>query len=179
MWTIGGTRISSILTEIIRSTKCLAIICTVCKEISKLPGVLSCNTTYTLFPEEEIFGLKETSVLFLRFIVSDVWLALKKTSKLLGVKSCHTTYAFEALTTPEDPGGPCVPLNPLGPCGPGPVLSAPAGPGGPAGALWAYFIIFLLSSLNLNLQNSTELTKNPSNGPVLHSYFLSSVGYVL
>jgi hypothetical protein len=39
----------------------------------------------------------------------------------------------------------------------------------------------LLSSLsNLTcLQNSTEPTKNPSNGPVLHSYFLSSVGYWL
>jgi hypothetical protein len=34
-------------------------------------------------------------------------------------------------------------------------------------------------SSNLILQNSTELTKNPSNGPVLHSYFLSSVGYLL
>jgi hypothetical protein len=29
------------------------------------------------------------------------------------------------------------------------------------------------------LRNSTELTKNPSNELVLHSYFLSSVGYVL
>jgi hypothetical protein len=27
------------------------------------------------------------------------------------------------------------------------------------------------------LQNSTEPTKKPSNGPILHSYFLSSVGY--
>jgi hypothetical protein len=40
------------------------------------------------------------------------------------------------------------------------------------------FLSLSLSNL-LNLQNSTELTKNPSNGPVLHSYFLSSVGYWL
>ena len=48
----------------------------------------------------------ESPVLLLIFIVSDVWLALKKISKLPGVSSDHTTYAFEALTTPEGPGGP-------------------------------------------------------------------------
>ena len=37
----------------------------------------------------------------------------------------------------------------------------------------------IIIEFNMNLQNSTELTKNPSNGPVLHSYFLSSVGYWL
>ena len=91
------------------------------------------------------------------------------------------------------PGGPCapsVPLNPLGPCVPfgpiwpwtpwGPVAPvapvAPVGPGGPCGPI----LISLLLSLNLTcLQNSTELTKKPSNGPVWHSYFLSSVGYAL
>ena len=47
--------------------------------------------------------------------------------------SCHTTYAFDALTTPEGPGGPCVPLNPLSPCGPCVPLNPgrPCGPGGP------------------------------------------------
>jgi hypothetical protein len=57
------------------------------------------------------------------------------------------------------------------PCG-------PAGPGGP----WVSVLLSLLSFLSSNLtclQNSTELTKNPSNGPVLHSYYLSSVGYWL
>jgi hypothetical protein len=39
---------------------------------------------------------------------------------------------------------------------------------------------FLSSMSNFTcLQNSTQLTKKPSNGPVLHSYFLSSVWYVL
>ncbi len=37
---------------------------------------------------------------------------------------------------------------------------------------------FLSSNLPC-LQNSTELTKKPSNGPVLHSYLLSSVEYLL
>ena len=39
------------------------------------------------------------------------------------------------------------------------------------------FLSFL-SNLKCS-QNSTELTKKPSNGPVLHSYGLSSVGYGL
>ena len=43
-----------------------------------------------------------------------------------------------------------------------------------------YYLSFLSSLSNLiDLQNSTEPTKKPSNGPVLHSYFLSSVGYWL
>jgi len=37
----------------------------------------------------------------------------------------------------------------------------------------------LLSPSLTFLQNSTELTKKPSNGPVWHSYFLSSVWCVL
>ena len=44
---------------------------------------------------------------------------------------------------------------------------------GPCVPVLLYLISFLsLSSNLLNLQNSTELTKKPSNGPVLHSYFL-------
>ena len=72
-------------------------------------------------------------VLLLTFIVPRPWLALKKISKLPGVKSCHTTYAFDALTTPEGPGGPCIPLNPGKPCGPCVPLTpgTPCGPGGP------------------------------------------------
>jgi hypothetical protein len=50
------------------------------------------------------------------------------------------------------PGGRCIPCEPGGPCLPSPIF---------------------------NLQNSTKLTKKPSNGPVLHSYFLSSVGDLL
>ena len=49
------------------------------------------------------------------------------------------------------PGGRCIPCEPGGPCLPSPIF---------------------------NLQNSTKLTK-PTNGPVLHSYFLSSVGDLL
>jgi hypothetical protein len=48
------------------------------------------------------------------------------------------------------PVAPVVPLIPGGPCGP--ILLSP----------WSF-----LSSKLLNLQNSTELTKKPSNGPVL------------
>ena len=45
----------------------------------------------------------------------------------------HTTYAFDGLTTPEGPGGPCIPLNPLSPCGPCIPLNPgePCEPGGP------------------------------------------------
>jgi hypothetical protein len=46
-------------------------------------------------------------------------------------------------------------------------------------SLVSFLSISFLSSNLLNLQNSTEDTKKPSNGPVLHSYFLSSVGYWL
>ena len=130
-------------------------------------------------------------VLLLTFIVPRPWLALKNISLLPGVPSCHTTYAFETLTTPEAPGVPCVPLNPGGPCGPcgpcGPWApsspSVPSAPGGPCGPCVPVRLLLSLSlslSLsNLNLQNSTEDTKNPSNGPVQHSYLFSSVGYVL
>jgi hypothetical protein len=76
---------------------------------------------------------------------------------------------------------------PRGPAGPGIVLAGPGGPwvpfnprgpGGPGGPCVPVLLLSFLSS-NLNLQNSTEPTKKPSNGPVLHSYFLSSVGYWL
>ena len=77
-----------------------------------------------LFVETE-----ESPVLLLTFIVPRPWLALKNISLLPGVISVHTTYAFDALTTPEGPGGPCVPLNPLSPCGP----CVPFTPGGPCG----------------------------------------------
>jgi len=77
------------------------------------------------------------------------------------------------------PAGPGIPCNPWIPCGP----AGPAGPAGPCVPVLLSLsrISFLSLSLSylLNLQNSTELTKNPSNGPVLHSYFLSSVGYWL
>ena len=79
---------------------------------------------------------------------------------------------------PCGPAGPCVPfvpLNPRGPCSPL-VPLVPGGPGGPYGPI---LVTFLLSSNLTGLQNSTELTKKPSNGPVLHSYFLSSVRYWL
>ena len=67
--------------------------------------------------------------------------------------------------------GLCVPLTPLvplipgGPCGPGTVLFAPAGP------VWLSLLLSFLSLSLSNLtclQNSTELTKKPSNGSVLH-----------
>lgn len=97
-----------------------------------------------------------------------------------GVLSAHTTLVFVALTTPEGQGGPWVPLNSRSPCIPwepgGPW--GPAGRGGPWGSVPVCLLSFLLSS-NLNLQNSTELTKNPSNRPALHSYLLLSVGYLL
>ena len=78
---------------------------------------------------------------------------------------------------PLFPGGPCVPVSPGGPGGP----CGPAGPGGPCVPviLLSFLSLSFLSSNLMCLQNSTELTKNPSKGPVLHSYFLSSVGYWL
>jgi len=83
---------------------------------------------------------------------------------------------------PAIPWGPWVPLVPGIPCGPaGPVGPiAPCGPGGPWALVWLLSLLRSLLSSNLTcLQNSTELTKKPSKGPVLHSYFLSSVGYWL
>ena len=90
------------------------------------------------------------------------------------------------LAAPAGPVGPIAPVNPLspwepgapgGPCGP---VWPPAGPGGPCGpcvpVILLSFLSSLLSSNLICLQNSTELTKNPSNGPVLHWYLLSSVG---
>ena len=60
--------------------------------------------------------------------------------------------------------------SPLGPCGPG----GPGGPGGPCGPFPFYYLyIFPIIEFKC-LQNSTELTKKPSNGPVLHSYLFSS-----
>jgi hypothetical protein len=65
-----------------------------------------------------------------------------------------------APVAPVEPGGPCIPCGPGGPCVPVILLS-------------------FLSSLSLSnftcLQNSTELTKKPSNGPVLHSYLFTLV----
>src|SRR5215204_7656639 len=110
-------------------------------------------------------------------------------SNLTKASSKHATHGSKSV--PLAPGGPCVPLapgrpcvplapagpaGPCGPCGPaGPI--GPCGPGGPCGP------VLLSLSLSLNLcfasQNSTELTKKPSNGPVLHSYFLSLVLYSL
>jgi hypothetical protein len=73
---------------------------------------------------------------------------------------------------PVAPGGPCGPVAPGGPCGP----VAPGGPCGPDGPCVPVLLSLtsFLSSLLSNLpclQNSTELTKKPSKGPVLHSYF--------
>jgi hypothetical protein len=45
--------------------------------------------------------------------------------------------------------------------------------------LLSFLSLSFLSSNFTCLQNSTELTKKPSNGPVLHWYLLSSVGYWL
>ena len=76
--------------------------------------------------------IEEKPVLLLIFIGPRPWLALKNISLLSGVVSSHTTYAFDTLTTPEGPGGPCVPLKPLSPC----VPLNPGGPCGPGGP-WA------------------------------------------
>jgi hypothetical protein len=70
---------------------------------------------------------------------------------------------------------PFTPLIPFAPDAPGwPFVPAgPCSPGVPC-----VFVLLSLSSFlssNLNLQNSPEFTKNPSNGPVLHSYFLSYI----
>src|SRR5687767_12592493 len=76
-----------------------------------------------------------------------------------------------APLVPLAPGGPCAPLAPGGPCAP----LAPGGPCGPCGPCVPVVLSLLWSFLSSNLtclQNSTELTKKPSNGPVLHSYFL-------
>ncbi len=55
---------------------------------------------------------------------------------------------------------PCAPVAPAGPAG-------PAGPGGPCVPVWLLSLLLsFLSSNFICLQNSTELTKNPSNGPV-------------
>jgi hypothetical protein len=74
--------------------------------------------------------------------------------------------------SPGVPGRPCGPVAPVVPLAP----DGPCGPGGPCGPTLPSR--FLSSNLTC-LQNSTELTKKPSKGPVLHSYFLSSVGYWL
>ena len=68
------------------------------------------------------------------------------------------------------PGGPCGPVAPGAPAGPGRPCG-PAGPGGPCVPVLLSLTSFLSLSSNLTcLQNSTEETKKPSNGPVLHSY---------
>ena len=94
-----------------------------------------------------------------------------------------TSYKFVAFSwvIPDDPYGPTKPGIPWIPCGPaGPI--GPCGPCGPWVPVWLSLLSFLssfLSSNLLNLQNSTEDTKKPSKGPVLHSYFLSwlDIGY--
>src|SRR5687768_1233268 len=105
-------------------------------------------------------------------------------SNLTKASRRHATHGSKSVPlapggpwVPLTPGGPWVPLTPGGPCGPiGPC--GPAGPGGPCGPV--LLSLSLLSFLSSNFlcfasQNSTELTKKPSNGPVLHSYFLSLV----
>ena len=70
-----------------------------------------------------------------------------------------TKYTFVAFSWVR-PDGPCWPVRPGTPCGPG-------GPGGPCVPVLLSFRSSSLLNL-LNLQNSTEPTKKPSNGPVLH-----------
>jgi hypothetical protein len=103
----------------------------------------------------------------------------------IGITSEASSYALLEFSrvipeAPAGPIGPCIPWIPCGPVAPvapvGPI--APCGPAGPAGptlvSLWSF-----LSSNLICLQNSTELTKKPSNGPVLHSYFYRrlDIGY--
>lgn len=81
---------------------------------------------------------------------------------------------------PLNPRSPCMPCAPISPCGPADLL-AQEGLVGLVFLFCDYLISFLSSSLSnlLNLQNSTEPTKKPSKGPVLHSYLFISVGYCL
>src|SRR5215208_6876441 len=98
-------------------------------------------------------------------------------SNLAKASSKHATHSNSVWLTkpvvlpggPCGPTGPCVPLAPGGPCG-------PIGPCGPVLlSLTSFLSLCFLSSNFFASQNSTELTKKPSNGPVLHSYFLSLV----
>src|SRR5918994_1711983 len=105
-----------------------------------------------------------------RLISAVTFTSIAPLSNLTKASSRHATHGSKSVPlapggpwVPLNPGGPWVPLNPAGPCGPG-------GPCGP--------VLLSLSFLSSNFlcfasQNSTELTKKPSNGPVLHSYFLS------
>lgn len=65
-------------------------------------------------------------------------------------------YVLFIWLMPAGPGGPWVSLSPLVPL----IPAGPAGPGGPGGPWVPVLLSLLSSSLNLNLQNSTELTKN-------------------
>ena len=111
-------------------------------------------------------------------------LDILKVVELLEVWFPFTRYALVVFiwVIPDGPCAPLIPLLPGWPCIPwipwGPVAPvAPGGPGGPWVPVWLLSLLLSFLSSNLTcLQNSTELTKNPSNGPVLHSYFLSSVG---
>ena len=78
-------------------------------------------------------------------------------SNLTKASSRHATHGLKS-----------VPLTPGGPCGPG----EPCAP-----VLLSLSLSFLSSNLLscFASPNSTELTKKPSKGPVLHSYFLSLV----
>jgi hypothetical protein len=87
-------------------------------------------------------------------------------SNLTKASSRHATHGLKSVLL--TPGGPCVPLTPGGPCG----------PGGPCAPVLLSLSLSFLSSNLLSCfasPNSTELTKKPSKGPVLHSYFLSLV----
>ena len=78
-------------------------------------------------------------------------------SNLTKASSRHATHGLKSV--PLTPGGPC-------------------GPGGPCAPVLLSLSLSFLSSNLLSCfasQNSTELTKKPSKGPVLHSYFLSLV----
>ena len=57
---------------------------------------------------------------------------------------------------PDGPGGPWVPITSLVPL----IPAGPAGPSGLGGPCVSVLLFLLSSSLNLNIQNSTELTKN-------------------
>ena len=95
-------------------------------------------------------------------------------SNLTKASSRHATHGLKSV--PLTPGGPCVPLTPGGPCVP--LTWWTLWPGGPCAPVLLSLSLSFLSSNLLSCfasQNSTELTKKPSKGPVLHSYFLSLV----
>ena len=74
--------------------------------------------------------------------------------------------------SPVEAGRPCGPVAPVEPVAPGGpwIPCGPCGPGGPCVPvlLLSLSLLSFLSSNLTCLQNSTEDTKKPSNGPVLH-----------